>query len=911
LNITNISGGRAADGIPSTLNIFYIGEPHAKWQDEPVYAALAMDPVFNITRLSASELPANPSWEDYDLIVIQDSPLTSIQQNSLLTWIQAGGAVLIFCGPRTLADPSLFQTLGVVNASTITDIQGGPTNAVPRLIAGKSDTFVTGFDWKAVPDVANYTIFPRTDPRIDAGVIIEKEARTDSTRLVADPLIFTLSLGSGQIAIFSPWVEDGFSIAFRGCPFFNYLVYSAAITRAGLSPNKLSYKDWKYSPVPHPQDQIWVYACIIGAAMICVIIVKRARSKSKQAIDAAKLKELAKPQKSDDESPDAIENVKTEIEPESAQPSPKKKVSAIRHPAWEKIGLHKQISGFFVSLIIAILAAGPQIILILLVFPRFIMPFPQAAGIYTIVNDLFAAVWLMLDVGTSVALVTFFSTHRVERPEKAVHYVQIFIFWQMLSGVCQFTVVAMLSLFYFPGIENYAYLSYHILIHSAIQFPGFLSVMLLTLRALQRSDLEQISNLLVNFVFKLVVAYLCVLFFRWVFKDSVQFGEIFGAIVGLNMGAWLGNFADFGFSYFLFKRAGYDGSLIFRWDFNKEEVFEVMRFGIRIVLGNAWVPAVATLQALMLTLYVSDYGSELAYYNLALQIGAVIGLVGMLCDSLQAPIAEAWTFKQEHGRSQYLARVYTSTFKWVNIINFFLTSSLLVIGWRLIIGFSGPAWGRASYYMILILIFQCLGPYSWIGDKFLLGCNKPTTLMFIWIIEQGTRAVGLLIFIPWLGMAGVMIAYIPALITKNLILIIIIRRKIVAPKVYWWQVWFVPIIAAVGNYLLLESLARAVWDGGVVTSILLFFIAVLGFINVFSFFTGLLGGWDENEMNEIKLAIEIAPKFLSLFLRMIYFSARLGQKTKSPLVGRSRIDLWEAAQAEMEELQALKKQLIL
>ena len=389
------------------------------------------------------------------------------------------------------------------------------------------------------------------------------------------------------------------------------------------------------------------------------------------------------------------------------------------------------------------------------------MPFPNAAGVYSIVNDLFSALWLFLDVGTSIALVTYFSAHRIERPEKAVHYIQIFVFWQLLSGIVQFSVIGGLSLFYFPTVEKYAYLSYHFLIHSMIQFPGFLSVMTLTLRALQRSDLEQISTLLVNFVFKLGVNFGCILLFRWVFRNSVMYGELFGAIVGLNIGAWVGNFADFGFSYLLFRKAGYSGKFIFRWDFTKEEFVEVMKYGIRLVAGNVWVPAVATLQAFLLTKYVLDYGSEVGYYNLAMQVGGVIGLVGMFTDSLQAPIAEAWEYKVEHGKEKYMERMFVSSYKWINCLNFFLSTTLLVVGGRIIIAFAGPTWERAEFYFLPVIIFQFLGPYSWIGDKFMLGCKMPTTIMWIWIIEQVIRAIGLIIIIPIMGMAGVLYAYIP------------------------------------------------------------------------------------------------------------------------------------------------------
>ncbi|HMB66116.1 MAG TPA: polysaccharide biosynthesis C-terminal domain-containing protein, partial [Patescibacteria group bacterium] len=583
--------------------------------------------------------------------------------------------------------------------------------------------------------------------------------------------------------------------------------------------------------------------------------------------------------------------------------------AAERTKMWDKIGLHKQISGFFSSLVTALIAAGPQIVLVLLIYPRYIMPFPSAQGNFTIINDLFAAIWLFLDVGTSQALVTYFSKHRVERPEKAVHYIQIYIFWQLTTGILQFGVITILGLYYFPTNAQFAHLSYNFIIHSMVQFPGFLMVNILVLRALQRTDLEQIASLLSSFVFKIVIQYACVLLFRQLFENNVRFGEIFGALIGLNVGTWIGGFADYLFAGYLFKKAGYERKMFFRWDFTKEELKEVLVYGIRLVAGNVWVPAVAGLQAILLATHVEDYSSEMAYYQLALTIGQVVALVSMLTNSLQSPISESFTFKEEHGKEKYLARVYTSSFKWVNFINLFLISTLFVLGWRIIITFSGPTWTRATFYLNMVLVFQLLGAYSWIGDKFMLGCNKTKTIMWIWIVEQGVRALGLLIFIPRFGMAGVLFAYIPGLLSKDILLIVAIRKKIIAPKWHLWRIWGIPIVSALINYGLFELFARALWQNDILTTLVLFFLGIFGFINLFAVLTAWLGGWDETELMELKLARDIAPKKLSIILRMLYASVDFGLGLKSPFKGKFPIELWEESQKEMNELQDLKKEL--
>ena len=84
---------------------------------------------------------------------------------------------------------------------------------------------------------------------------------------------------------------------------------------------------------------------------------------------------------------------------------------------------------------------------------------------------------------------------------------------------------------------------------------------------------------------------------------------------------------------------------------------------------------------------------------------------------------------------------------------------------------------------------------------------------------------------------------------------------------------------------------------------------MFAFEAVFCFITGWLGAWDENEMAELKLAVDIAVKGLNFYIRLMYHSIRAGMRTPSPFVGRYRIDIWEEAQVEMDELQRMKKQL--
>ena len=128
---------------------------------------------------------------------------------------------------------------------------------------------------------------------------------------------------------------------------------------------------------------------------------------------------------------------------------------------------------------------------------------------------------------------------------------------------------------------------------------------------------------------------------------------------------------------------------------------------------------------------------------------------------------------------------------------------------------------------------------------------------------------------------------------------------------YYWQTWIAPGIAAFVNWALLESFARVMWKGDLLTSILLFFIAVLVFIVIYGFLLGFFGAWDENEMKELELAKQIGHRGLNYFTSVLYWAAQFAFKIKSPFIGKSKIDIWEQAQEEMDELDRMKKKLVI
>jgi hypothetical protein len=121
---------------------------------------------------------------------------------------------------------------------------------------------------------------------------------------------------------------------------------------------------------------------------------------------------------------------------------------------------------------IGILLFIPLIIYQNLILPQFILPSAQALGLWGRVTQLFGLTWAIWDMGTAMASMKFLSQHRVNDPQRGFKYMQVFVWWQALSGAIQVAlVVAFISL----GIVHtpYALFSWTIVVMPLSRNPAF------------------------------------------------------------------------------------------------------------------------------------------------------------------------------------------------------------------------------------------------------------------------------------------------------------------------------------------------------------------------------------------------------------------------------------------------------
>lgn len=836
-----------------------------------------------------------------DVVVLIDIILDTTHTLKLKEYIENGGGLFVICGPNLQENPKLLIDLSIIDSSS--DIRGNEESYI--LFPEDTEHAISkNVVWNSSPDVKNLTIIEDLDYSVNN--IIRVFPISDNVEDENyDYLLFgEKSIGDGQISILTAWMDDSLNKEFMLWPYFNYFLYSILLSNQGDAIPK--YYEWSYSPVPHIFEQSIILVYVIIVAVIAVFLYFTVKKSSNlHPIDIQdNLILVKKPLQ------EVVEDTTKQIIDSKEITTKESTFESKEEPIidkWEEIGMHRQVSGFFVSLFLAIFLVIPQLVFNVFIIPRFIQPFPQASGYFNYTVSLFQAIWMIFDMGTSFALAKYFAQYRVKNPEKAIHYIQIFIWWQILTGMLQIVIFAFIGSLIFPQTDL-AHMSWIFIAHSLIQYPGFFMVFVYIFQGQQRSDLHLISQILFSVVLGLVGQLIFIVVFREWGRANPIFGEVLGASIGYAFGAYFAEWSGFFITMWFFKKQGFSVKRLFRIDFTKEELKESLRYGYKLMLGNVLVPAVLLLQMLLMSAFLPNYASEFGYYNLANTIVSVISAVMMLAQTLLGGFSEA----HSHNRDNLVKLYIYEGLKWANFITFFLFAALLAAGDYFIIGAAGPSWARSTFYLGILLLFQLLGPYSWLGDAIFQGTGKTLYAGLAWALEQTIRAVLLIIFIITIKqLIVVVIVYIIALAVKDIFVWIIIRIKITNYKFYPWSTFIAPGIAAFILYFLMRVLASLIWEiplGDKIFNVLILYVAgTLGFINIFAFLLGFLGGFDENTLKELKKAAFMIGG-LGYLNRVLYYAANAGCKI-SPFHDRFKITIFDSAMEEAHSLTLEKKAL--
>lgn len=843
-----------------TINVLLVGSEI----ENAFLERITLDPLFSIT---------NQSYIGTDLTGISCLVLLDYTPSwdEILLLNTYGEGLIIFIGENLANNSSLLVNLGFSSSYTANIYEDYSLPVITD--NGNNHSIIEEIQWNSVPTLANYT-----DLDLVGEVLVETSSDSVNPGL---PLVTSHNDGKNIVMNFYPLMD--FNTEFIEWPYFNYFLY-LSMTFTSDNPT-LSYAKWKYSPVPHA-----IETTILGISVLLTIAAT--------GIGFVYARKYTKnnPIKKED-----LEEISKEIKTEEK---------------WEEVGMHRQLGGFLIQLFLGLLIILPNVVMSALVFPLIILPSPQAAGFYDFTIRFFEALWLFFDLGTSIVLVKFFSEHRVKRPQQAIKYVQIFVWYQMLSGIAQLFLISFLGSMIFPH-TFLAHMTWIFVTHAFFQWPAFFLVFMYLFQAMNRIDYYQILNILLYGIFNISLQYVVIVIFRFTLGKNPIFGDGLAGAIGYSVGFYVIQVTSFFIGLWMFKRLGFSLKSIFRIDFSWAEIKEALRFGLKWMLGAILPPLGWFIQLYLLSTFLPNYTQQQGYFSIAWNFAMIVMLVGLFLQGILPAISESY-----HAKKKALTRYYTvSALKWAAYFDWYLVAGLAAIGWRFILGGAGAEWEGASVLIIWFLMFHSIGYFSWLGDWAFAGSDRPGWAAISWVIEQVLRAGILAICIPRYTffkttfnspMVAIMFAYFPALIAKNIFMWWQIRRNDYF-KFKWkdllWQGVAAPLLAALLLFGIFEGLFRLIWQGEIITSVVILLIGTLVGLYLFAFLASWFGAFDNNTLEELKKATGMAKGF-GFMAKPLYKVTEWASKI-SPLHNKFPISIYDEALKEAKILTEEKTKLVI
>ncbi len=851
--------------------------------------SLQIDPGFAIYQMTTGEFVTNVTADtlNIDVVVFVNGFFNSDLITAVQTYLNVqNGHLFLALGEDVESQINLLAALNLLSSPT-------GAKSTQRVVWNASDTahpLVRDINWNAFPEVQTFTNVSWQSSSIK--VLLK-------SRDSSDPLIIEANNYVGRLLVMAPWMSTSANRDFELCLYFNYFNYHVVQYLAGQTA--LSYVEWPYSPVPHTAEQVAIF--IFLAAVICAgiggfLLVRR---RSHRPLESRTLENVLKLGEQGKAKPETV--VLPTTTPVVIKPLKDEKQDTSSE--WEQVGLHRQISSFFFNMILSFLVAVPGLVMSLYIYPNFIMPYPQVPGWQALAGGFFGILGTLTDLGVGGACVKYFAEYRIKDPQKAVRFLQLLVWWWIITAVIKTIVFASVGMFVFTS-GDLAYLSWICILISFQQFPGMLGILSTSLEAMQRFDYKVLCDVVGGTVINTFINYGVILLCRALFAGNPIYGEAFGTVVGLYIGGIVTGWSSFLMYSIAFKKLGYSVSTLLRADFNKTELKESLIYGWKLALGSLAVPIVSTIEIILVTAWVANQSAVLGYWGMMASVANFVGTAQSIFTSLKPGISEA----HGNGKKKLLEYYCIEGIHYINTFTYVLFAVLVAIGAQILVGFAGPTWAPAMQYIVILCIWQLVAIYSTVGDTILQGTAFTKYNAYVWILEQSVRAVLLFVFIPTFRLyEGIMYAAIPAVIVKEIAEYVLIRKHIVR---FNWSIvhnFVAPGAAAFVVYLVNYALVNLIWHADVLSSIVLFLVSVFSGLFLYLFLLGFFGGWDDNTLRQFERGLRVI-KMVNKFFITFYKVSEYGHRC-CPWKNRFPVKVYDEAMAEARVLTAEKKKLVI
>ncbi|MBK6847713.1 MAG: lipopolysaccharide biosynthesis protein [Proteobacteria bacterium] len=785
-------------------------------------------------------------------------------QRLVLARVRDGGAGLVVVPGR--APAAWLRALGLTLRGTARGpVAAQATSLAPPALAGD-------VVWASAPQLgARYRLGAAAGGGSAAQVLVETAAAHAGGR---DPVLLSAGLGHGRLYVWSARLTDASNRELLLWPYAGYLLYWVSSAAAAQPPQR--FADWSRAPVPG-RSNLTLLLLLLGAGWVVTwALFARARAYSRAHPELA-------------ETFFAHER--------AASGGAAAGGGASSADAWSRIGFARPLAGFLTLTSILLLLFVPYYWLTNLLIPNRVQPFPQAKGIWDFSWEALQVAWFLFDAGTFTAFVKYFAEYRSKDPARALRSAQFFVWWQVLSGLVFVTLASLAALLILPH-TRYSYSAHFVVLIALIQYPGIFGLLTVFFQAYQRFDLNVGLDLLSDWLLRFALQIPCVLLLRAWGRSHPQYGEAFGAALGIGVGFYLSMIVTFVIGVPLYRRQGLRLLPLFLVHFDRGTAKQLLSYGLRVVSGQVFYRAAKTIERVVISLLLINYTEWLGlesqiHYNLMF----LFPIAYRFFETAMAALSES------HGNGKHtLTQYYLARFLQMGGLYAAVGASLLwALGPAFVRQAMDPQWARAAEYLTLAALVGVFFAPAWLSDMLQKGAGRPGLFALMLGGEQALRIGLFWVLIPKLQFTGFYVALLATIVLKVVVGWTINHRSIVRLRFFAWQMAVAPLLTGAANYALWRLVAAALPPLGAVGFTIFFFGAALLSFPICFFALGLCGGFDRYLADELAQAWRMTGA-LRPVARLLYAAAHAGFSL-SPLHDRFPITLAPQAAAEAQSLE--------
>ncbi len=850
---------------------------------------------------------------DAQCAVMQDRlPPPGPPMEDLRRRVAAGMGLVVILG-RDI-DPNALEALtdGRVRQVSFVAAAPGPYHAAEaeKLAAAieyagtRRDPLGENIPWKSA-----VRVFARSILEVNRGQVLVATGAKDPVH-PRTPILVRLQLGRGAIYVLNVWLREGNQAEragsyvemlagardtqnydFQRWPYFNWLLYY--LTRSAAGSRAAAFSAWPESPIPHGGDIAVLAVLFVSACALFTLSFVAVRHYSLRHPESLGRFYLGRTT--------------------ASRPTPLG--AAVAHgvgwtagaaahgdPRWEIAGFHRPLSGFLYNCLLALFVMIPFSFILSFYFERnFVNPFLEARGAWAAVTQFMGFFFALLDLGTGQAMVKYFAEFRVKEPARAITYVQFFLWFQTIAGIFEITLLGLGAAVWMPR-SSLAFLTWFVILHTLIQFPGFAAMFSNLFRALQRFDYAQMLIAL-GYVLSPMVQMVCGIYMRhWGLVHPV-FGEGMGVVFGFAAGGVLANLAMGLFCAIFYHRMGFRLRTIFLAHFDADTVKRSLMYGVKLTGGNLLAAASWALLPVIMLALIPDFFdlNEIWILTFALSY-AYIETGAYVFQVLMPSISESYSQSMMLLTQRYLDQ----GLRWGIIVTSMLGGAFAAFSGIFVQGLLPPQFLRATAVLALMHLWRAFDFSTRLPDQVFQGVGRTGLFTGMVAVEHVSRIVLAWFFIGRFGFRGVFYAFILSSLAKALVAWPAMARLVISPAISVWQTLINPALAALGNYFVLSRFAAAAWQGPghIASAWLVVFACLFGSLPVYLLLSGLLG-WDQAALSDLRDAADLVPAPFGTAARAVHRLVEFGCRL-SPLHGRFPARHAEEAATEARRLTASK-----